>query len=38
MATKKKTAAGDPCESCGGAECGTGRIPVCCDACSHRAG
>jgi len=25
----------DPCKTCGGFECGTGRIPVCCEACGH---
>jgi hypothetical protein len=25
----------DPCAECGGVECGTGRIVVCCTGCSH---
>jgi hypothetical protein len=24
-----------PCEQCGGTECGTARIPVCCGDCTH---
>jgi hypothetical protein len=35
MAAKKKTPAGQPCEECGGVECGTSRVPVCCSECSH---
>jgi hypothetical protein len=34
-AKQKKTPAGQPCESCGGVECGTARVPVCCDSCTH---
>ncbi len=26
----------EPCPECGGTECGTPRIPVCCEACGHR--
>jgi hypothetical protein len=25
----------DPCEACGGVECGTYRVPVCCGSCTH---
>jgi hypothetical protein len=25
----------DPCKECGGVECGTPRIPVCCENCGH---
>jgi hypothetical protein len=25
----------DACEVCNGTECGTPRIPVCCDSCTH---
>ncbi len=25
----------DPCTSCGGVECGTPRVPVCCTSCTH---
>jgi hypothetical protein len=32
---KKKTATGDPCEACGGVECGTPRVLVCCEGCTH---
>jgi len=36
MAKKKQQGqALDPCRKCGGTECGTARIPVCCDSCSH---
>jgi len=41
MATKAATPAGPflppgpECESCNGVECGTPRIPVCCEACTH---
>ena len=39
MPAKKKTrivgAGLDPCEACGGVECGTLRIQVCCEACTH---
>jgi hypothetical protein len=24
-----------PCPECGGVECGSGRVPVCCEACGH---
>ena len=35
---KKDKATGrglDPCPQCNGAECGTARVPVCCEACGH---
>jgi hypothetical protein len=35
MAAKKKTPTGEPCETCGGVECGSSRVPVCCDSCTH---
>jgi hypothetical protein len=38
MAMAKKRQQGqalDPCENCGGQECGTARIPVCCADCTH---
>jgi hypothetical protein len=39
MATKKdkrQQGAGlDPCKECGGVECGTGRIVICCTGCTH---
>jgi hypothetical protein len=25
----------DPCAECNGVECGTPRIPVCCEECTH---
>ncbi len=25
----------DPCAECNGTECGTPRVPVCCEACRH---
>jgi hypothetical protein len=25
----------DPCESCGGVECGSARVPLCCESCTH---
>jgi hypothetical protein len=25
----------DPCGECGGRECGTPRVPVCCESCTH---
>jgi hypothetical protein len=25
----------DPCTSCNGTECGTPRVAVCCESCSH---
>jgi hypothetical protein len=34
-AKPKKTPAGEPCEACGGVECGTARVPVCCESCTH---
>jgi hypothetical protein len=42
MATQRKAAepapafrAEDECGNCGGVECGTGRVPVCCGDCTH---
>jgi hypothetical protein len=26
---------GPECEACGGRECGTPRVPVCCENCTH---
>jgi hypothetical protein len=34
-AARDTTALLPPCEICGGVECGTPRVPVCCEACSH---
>ena len=25
----------EPCPECGGVECGTSRVPVCCENCGH---
>ena len=36
--TKKSKQQGqglEPCEACNGAECGTARVPVCCEACGQ---
>jgi hypothetical protein len=37
MAKKEKPAGQGlpPCPECGGTECRTSRIPVCCEACGH---
>jgi hypothetical protein len=36
MVKKKQQGTGlDPCKACGGVECGSSRIPVCCDGCTH---
>jgi hypothetical protein len=38
MMAKKDKPAGqglDPCPECGGVECGTARIPICCEVCGH---
>ena len=32
---KKQGTGLDPCEACNGVECGTPRIPVCCEGCTH---
>jgi hypothetical protein len=38
MATKKSKQQGqglEPCKECGGVECGTSRIGICCTDCTH---